>query len=286
MAPKKKEKTIEDTYQKKSQLEHVLHRPGMYIGDIDFVTAERWIIENDTNSLNSKGTFVRKNVSYSPGLYKIFDEIFTNATDHSQRDQTMKKIEVTFSDDGEISIFNDGEGIPIEIHKELGKYVPEIIFGEFHTSSNYDDTEARTVGGLNGYGSKLTNAFSLKFTVEICDGASHYIQTWKNNMSEKSEPIIKKSKKLSFTKISFIPDYQRFGMKTLDTDTRSLFLSRVYEGSAITNKNVSIYFDSQKIGIKNFEEFVNLFIGKNPRVYIQLNDRWEIAVVLNPYDKF
>jgi len=98
MAPKK---SVEDTYQKKTQLEHVLHRPGMYIGDIDFVTAERWIINDDR-------VFVRKNVSYSPGLYKIFDEIFTNATDHSQRDQTMKKIEVTFSDNGEISIMNDG----------------------------------------------------------------------------------------------------------------------------------------------------------------------------------
>jgi hypothetical protein len=42
MAPKK---TIEDTYQKKSQLEHVLHRPGMYIGDIETVSTERWVVE-------------------------------------------------------------------------------------------------------------------------------------------------------------------------------------------------------------------------------------------------
>ena len=123
MAPKK---TIEDTYQKKSQLEHVLHRPGMYIGDIENVTTERWVVDN--------GKFVRKTISYSPGLYKIFDEIFTNATDHSQRDTTMKKIQVNFMENGEISILNDGEGIPIEIHKELGKYVPEIIFGEFHNN--------------------------------------------------------------------------------------------------------------------------------------------------------
>ena len=276
--PPKREKTIEEVYQKKSQLEHVLHRPGMYIGDIEHITAERWIIED--------GSFVKKNVSYSPGLYKIFDEIFTNATDHSQRDATMKRIEVTFSENGEITIMNDGEGIPIEIHKELGKYVPEIIFGEFHTSSNYDDTEARTVGGLNGYGSKLTNAFSKHFTVEICDGKSHFIQTWENNMTVRSDPKIKSKRGKSFTKISFIPDYQRFGMTTMDPDTRSLFLSRVYEGSAITNRNVGIYFDSQKIPVKNFEEFVNLFIAKTPRVYLQLNERWEIAVVLNPYDKF
>ena len=277
MAPKR-EKTIEEVYQKKSQLEHVLHRPGMYIGDIDRVTAERWIFEN--------GSFIKKTINYSPGLYKIFDEIFTNATDHSQRDETMKRIEVTFSDTGEIVIMNDGEGIPIEIHKEHGKYVPEIIFGEFHTSSNYDDTEARTVGGLNGYGSKLTNAFSKMFTVEICDGKNHFTQTWQNNMNTKTEPKIKPKRGKSFTKISFIPDYQRFGMDSLDADTRALFLSRVYEGSAITNKNVAIYFDSEKIATKNFEEFIGLFIGKTPRVYIRLNERWEIAVVLNTHDKF
>ena len=274
MAPKK-DKTIEEVYQKKTQLQHVLDRPGMYIGDIENVTNERWVI--------SENKFVRKTISYSPGLYKIFDEIFTNATDHSQRDPTMKKIEVSFEDG--ITIMNDGEGIPIEIHKELNKYVPEIIFGEFHTSSNYDDTEKRTVGGLNGYGSKLTNAFSKKFTIEICDGSKHYIQTWENNMSTKSEPKIKTKKGKSFTKISFMPDYERFGMTSLDSDTRSLFLSRVYEGSAITNKNISIYFDSQKINVKNFEDFVNLFTD-SPRVYTKINDRWEIAVVLNPYDKF
>jgi len=124
MGPKK---TLEETYVKMSQLEHVLHRPGMYIGDISRVTSERWVL--------TESNVVRKQLTFSPGLYKIFDEIFTNATDHSQRDPTLKKIEVSFDPTtGMITILNDGEGIPIEIHKELNKYVPEIIFGEL----NYD----------------------------------------------------------------------------------------------------------------------------------------------------
>ena len=272
-----KAKSIEETYQKKSQLEHVLHRPGMYIGDITPSTITRWAMINDK--------MILKTLTFSPGLYKIFDEIFTNATDHSQRDSTMKKIEVIINEN-EITIMNDGQGIPIEIHKELGKYVPEIIFGEFHTSSNYDDTESRTVGGLNGYGSKLTNAFSNKFTVEICDSKNHYIQTWKNNMSEKSEAKITSSKKKPFTKISFIPDYARFGMETLTDDTALLFKTRVYEGSAVTNKQVGVYFNSEKLPVKSFEDYVNLFIGNGPRVYEKANDRWEYVVALNPYDKF
>ena len=274
MPPKK---TIEETYQKKSQLEHVLHRPGMYIGDVDKTTCERWVFEDNK--------MIRKLITFNPGLYKIFDEIFTNAVDHSQRDITLKKIEVNITTEGEITIFNDGDAIPIEIHKEHNRFVPEIIFGEFHTSSNYDDTEARTVGGLNGYGSKLTNAFSKVFTVEICDSKHLFIKEWKNNMSVVGPTQVSVSKKKSYTRISFIPDYSRFGLNGLDDDTHELFKMRVYEGSAITNKNVSVLFDSIKIPIKTFEDYVNLFIGNGPRVY-SAGNRWEIVVCLNPFDKF
>jgi len=273
MAPKK---SLEQVYQKKTQLEHVLHRPTMYIGDIDNVRTERWIF--------SEGKMIRKFLTFNPGLYKIFDEILTNATDHSQRDLLMKKIEITINAD-EIIIFNDGEAIPIEIHKEHGRYIPEIIFGEFNTSSNYDDTEARIVGGTNGLGAKLTNIFSKKFTVEICDGKNHYIQTWENNMSIKSEPKIKASKKKSFTKISFIPDYIRFNVIGLD-DTLLLLKTRVYEACAITDKRVSVFFNEEKLNIKSFEDYISFFIGKEPRVYEKMNERWEYAVALNPYDKF
>jgi DNA topoisomerase-2 len=285
-------KTIEETYQKKTQLEHVLHRPGMYIGDVDRVTAERWVYESDR--------ITPKTISYSPGLYKIFDEIFTNATDHSQRDETLKKIEVTIDKvSGEITILNDGMAIPVEIHKELGKYVPEMIFGEFHTSSNYDDTEARTVGGLNGYGAKLTNAFSKKFTVEISDSKNHYIQTWENNMSKKTPAKVTSSKRKSFVRISFIPDYTRFGLPNgIDNDTYLLFKTRVCDGSAITDKRVCVGFETieapdarkfEKIPVKDFESYVNLYIGpksETPRVYEKLNDRWEVGITLNPYEKF
>lgn len=66
-------------------------------------------------------------------------------------------------------IQNDGEGIPIEVHKEHGVYVPELIFGHLLTSDNYDDSEQRVTGGRNGYGAKLTNIFSTKFTIECAD---------------------------------------------------------------------------------------------------------------------
>lgn len=273
-------KTIEQTYQKKSQLEHVLHRPGMYIGDIDKISSERWVIINDK--------MVRKVLQYNPGLYKIFDEVFTNALDQSQRDTTLKKIEVNIDKQtGEISVYNDGVGIPIEIHKDLNKYVPYIIFGEFHTSSNYDDTEKRTVGGLNGYGAKLTNVFSKMFKIEVADGSKVYSQIWKNNMSICEEPVIKASKK-SYVRITFIPDYSRFGL-TFNEDIYSLIKTRVYDGSAISSSKVGVYFDNEKVSIKDFETYMNMFVGTKsecPRVYEKLNGRWEVGIALNQSDKF
>ena len=68
MPPKKKE-TIEETYKKYTQIEHVLARPGMYIGEIATITSEQWI-------LNNKEQIIRKFVCWNPGIYKIFEQFF------------------------------------------------------------------------------------------------------------------------------------------------------------------------------------------------------------------
>lgn len=82
----------------------------------------------------------------------------------------MDLIEVTISKEkGYISVLNNGEGIPVAMHKEHKIYVPELIFGHLLTGSNYDDEEERTTGGRNGYGAKLTNIFSKKFIIECAD---------------------------------------------------------------------------------------------------------------------
>ncbi|CAL5352781.1 unnamed protein product [Camellia sinensis] len=69
-----------------------------------------------------------------------------------------------------ISVYNNGDGVPVEIHQEEGVYVPEMIFGHLLTSSNYDDLTKKTTGGRNGYGAKLTNIFSTEFVIETADG--------------------------------------------------------------------------------------------------------------------
>ena len=144
-----------------------------------------WILSEDEER------FVQKNIKYCPGLYKIFDEILVNAADNYQRDHRMDQLIVYIKpEEGLISVKNNGKGIPIKIHKQYNVYVPELIFGQLLTSSNYNDNEKKVVGGRNGYGAKLTNIYSTMFEVDTADRKvkKKFRMTWKNNMSEKSEP--------------------------------------------------------------------------------------------------
>ena len=81
-----------------------------------------------------------------PGLYKIFDEIVVNAADNKQRDPTMDCMKVTIDkENNSISVWNNGNGIPVAMHSEQKMYVPELIFGHLLAGSNFDDDR---MGGI------------------------------------------------------------------------------------------------------------------------------------------
>jgi DNA topoisomerase II len=266
-------KTIEEKYQKFTQREHVLARPGMYIGEVKTITTDQWVIDD------SKMVF--KNLSWNPGVFKVFDEILTNAADESQRNTTVKSIKVDVSPD-QISILNDGSGIPVEIHKEHNIYVAELIFGSLLSSSNYDDTEKRTTGGTNGLGAKLTNIYSTEFIIETVCSGKKYIQVFKNNLTDISKPKITASKGKEYTKITFKPDFVKFGIESLDSGTLSVLQKRTYDICAVTNKGVSVFFNGNKLTVKDFQDYISLYIGtktESPRVYEE-SRRWKVGVSL------
>ena len=100
---------------------------------------------------SSTSRIVQREVTYTPGLYKIFDEILVNAADNKQRDENMDRLDIEIdSDTNEISVRNNGQGIPVVMHKEHKCYVPTLIFGHLLTGSNFDDDEKKTTGGRNG----------------------------------------------------------------------------------------------------------------------------------------
>ncbi|KAH0726097.1 hypothetical protein KY284_001962 [Solanum tuberosum] len=277
-------KTIEQTYQKKTQLEHILLRPDTYIGSVEKHTQTLWVWENDA--------MVHRPVTYVPGLYKIFDEILVNAADNKQRDPKMDALEVVIDPEQNlVSVYNNGDGIPVEIHQEEGVYVPELIFGHLLTSSNYDDAEKKTTGGRNGYGAKLTNIFSTEFIIETADGKRQkkYKQVFSNNMGKKGEPIITKCKASeNWTKVSFKPDLAKFNMEELEADVVALMRKRVIDLGGCLGKTVKVKLNEQRIPVKSFEEYCKLFLDSNDvkREFLKVNDangvlRWEICVSLS-----
>jgi len=80
--------SVERIYQKKSQLEHILLRPDTYIGSVEQVTEVMWVYDNEKSALT------QREITYVPGLYKIFDEILVNAADNKVRDPKMDTIKV------------------------------------------------------------------------------------------------------------------------------------------------------------------------------------------------
>ena len=162
-----------------------------------------------------------------------------------------------------ISVYNNGKGIPIEMHATEGYYIPELIFGHLLTSSNYDDDERKVTGGRNGYGAKLANIYSTEFTVETCDSVSgkRYKQTFRDNMGTKDKPkITDNKKKEDWTRITFVPDLARFNMTSIDKDTVSLIKKRVYDMAGIT-KGVKVFLDDERVKVKDFKAYVEMYTG-------------------------
>ncbi|KAA8497819.1 DNA topoisomerase 2 [Porphyridium purpureum] len=270
---------VEEMYKKVSQLEHVLLRPDTYIGSAERVAQTMWVWDEPA------GKMVYREVHYVPGLYKIFDEILVNAADHKQRDASLDTIKVDIDTENNlISVFNNGSGIPVEMHKKEGVYVPEMIFGQLLTSSNYNDSEKKVVGGRNGYGAKLANIFSTKFVVETADSARglKYRQVFRDNMQQKEPPTVKSmgAKKEDWTRLSFSPDLAKFGATHLDTDTFALFKKRVYD-IAGANPGIKVWFNGERIPIRTFKDYVNLYMHEKPDVPLvheRCGERWEVVV--------
>ena len=300
MAQEKENEELMKTYKKHKHEEHILKIPDTYIGSVEYNEDELWLLDSDKKMEKTK-------IRYIPGLYKIFDEIVVNALDQWQRLKVkkevygknkkihineVKNIKIDYDvSKNEISVYNDGDGIDIALHPEHKLYIPEMIFGQLLTSTNYDENEKKITGGKNGYGAKLTNIFSTTFTIETVDSIrkKHFIQTYRNNMKIKETPIIKDYKETPYTKITFQPDLERFKIDKLDDDFIKLIEKRAYDLAGCTDKKLDVYLNDSKIPFKDFEGYVDCYIGnknETARAYEKVNDRWEISATMSSDNVF
>ncbi|KAL0271055.1 UNVERIFIED_CONTAM: hypothetical protein PYX00_008283 [Menopon gallinae] len=284
----KQKTTVEEIYQKKSQLEHILLRPDTYIGSVEPLKENMWIYDSESEKM------VQRDITYVPGLYKIFDEILVNAADNKQRDKKMDLIKIDIDpENNTISVWNNGKGIPVVEHKDEKMYVPTLIFGHLLTSSNYNDEEEKVTGGRNGYGAKLCNIFSTKFTIETAsrEYKRKFKQTWGNNMTKTSDPKVTDFMGEDFTKVTFSPDLSKFKMTHLDKDIVDLMSRRAYDVAAST-RGVKVVLNGKTLPVKSFKDYVELYTrGKedeagNPIkiIYENVNERWEVAVAMSDND--
>lgn len=254
-------KKIEEKYQQLTEQEHVLHRPGMWIGSIKDQETSLFVYNNDTEKMELN------DVTYCPGMLKLVDEVLSNSCDEYRRKDNLglKEVSVCINKkEGWISIKDNG-GIPVVKHKEAKMYVPEFIFGQLRTSSNYDDSEDRNVIGTNGVGSSLTNIFSKKFEVETCDKKNKLKVIWENNMSKKSTPKIDKTKN-HYTQITFWLDFDRFDQNEsgFTDDFISIVQKRCID-AAVANPGLKVVFIdeiadySTEWQFKKFEEYMDLY---------------------------
>ena len=281
-------------YVKLDQREHVLTCPGMYIGSVEVDPCETWVKDDQR--------MIKKTIQYIPGLFKIVDEILVNAVDHSVRLKSKKPEEVSnfvknikVSIDkatGIIEVFNDGDGIEVVKHTQHNVYVPELIFGNLLTSTNYDKTEERIIGGQNGIGAKACNIFSKFFEISTVDATRKlsYHQRFEDNMKTIHTPEITKCTKKPYTCIKFLPDYAQFaGCNGLTDDMYHVLIKRVHDICAVTDKDITVWLNGEKLEYKTFEKYVDLYIGGKSdhiRAYEVINDRWEVVASYNDFDGF
>jgi DNA topoisomerase II len=291
--PAGKKKTATETYQKLTQLEHIIKRPDTYIGSVERTEQQMWAFDKETKLMKYG------KVSFVPGLYKIFDEILVNAADNKQRDPNMTTMKVVIDrENGSVSVENNGRGIPVEMHEKEGVLIPELVFGHLLAGSNFDDDEKKTVGGRNGYGAKLCNVFSTEFTLECQDqkNGKRYKQTWHDNMTKVDKAKVTSNKAADFVRVTFKPDFNRFGMPDgIDDDLEALMYRRVYD-MAGTVRGVKVYLNDVHLKL-NFTKYCEMYAkaialergaeeGVEPKAQVILEDskdhpRWEIAFAVS-----
>jgi DNA topoisomerase II len=281
-------------YQKKTDKEHILDNPDTYTGSMEQLVNDLHVLNEDADRVSSR------EISYIPGLYKLFDEAIVNCHDHAIRTFTQEKseshfpvtsIEVTIREDGTMVFYNDGNGIDVTEHPEHKIWIPEMIFAHLRTGTNYDKSEKKIVGGKNGFGAKLIFIWSEYGELETVDYSrgKRFVQTYHNNLSTISKPKITSTKKKPYTKITFKPDYKRLGIDGLTPDLIALFTKRVYDIAAVTDKSVKVKLNGKPVPVRSFPNYIDMYIGTKSdakRIHEAPSVRWEYAVSLTPNDEF
>jgi DNA gyrase/topoisomerase IV subunit B len=268
-----------DKYEKWSDEKHIREK-DMWLGSKEVQQRELFIFNHENNIIE------KKQVEISMALETCIDEILVNAIDHYTRfPELVSYIKVTFDiNNGEISVANDGPGIPVEIHPVEKIYIPEMIATCTKSGSNLSKNSSNEfTGGTNGVGMTLTIICSECSSIETTDKTFNYKQNYRiveqevkiNNRIVKDPKLIKDTPKIvnktermkEMTKITFLPDYKLLGYdkysKAHGENIYKVIEMRLMQTAIFVNngkgKTCKVYFNDRHIKTNTLKEFAGLF---------------------------
>lgn len=271
-----------NSYKKYEPPKHVYMKSDTYIGADEKVRRQEWLFDVQNRRM------VEAMIDFVPGSERIFIEVLTNASDNvgrSRRAGVDPGIIEIIMNNSTVCVTNYGLPIPVEIHPTEGVYVPQLIFGELLTSSNYEVD--RHEAGTNGIGAKATNIYSKEFMVIIHDKIRglKYTQVWNNNMQQRGEPIIEQYQgEISSVQVIYKMDFERFGYTVpvgdeggYPVEAYSLFARHGVDISFTAKTTVK--FNGHEFNYQNIRDYARLYFGEaadNAIVHYQWPDGTEI----------
>lgn len=234
-----------EEYKQLELREHIRNIPDTYLGSDAWVKRGAHLWNPETESI------YYSEITVPMAMERTFIEIISNTADNVTRSRhrgvNPGKIEVHLSSTM-IVIRNQGLPIAVDyVDESEGLYLPEMIFGRFLTSSNYN-TE-RIGNGRNGYGAKLTNVFSKFFQVTVGDNYHKklYKQAWYDGMSVREDPVIKSYSGAPFVEIKYCLDFERFECDSYPEEALQLFYRHAVDVAFTTKAevHVTVYDDSE-----------------------------------------
>lgn len=216
-------------------LEAVRRRPGMYVGGTDI-----------------------------KALHHLVYEVVDNAIDEALAG-SCDEINVTIHADESVSVKDNGRGIPVDIHPQMGKSALEVVLTKLHAGGKFGGGGYKVSGGLHGVGVSAVNALSEWCEVEVrLDGKVHF-QRYERGYPQEDVKVIGKTKaddtgttvKFRFDPTIFVGDFS-YRFETLIHRFREMaFVTRGVKISLIDerqDKEITFYFEG---GITSFVRYMN-----------------------------
>lgn len=197
--------------------EHVYQVPDTYIGGLTLERKKMLCLLLQEMSLRTM------DVNVSEGMIRLFTEVIENAFDNGKNSLALgidpRFVDVQISGKT-VRVTNYGKPMPVEMHPTLGHWGPTLNFGHLRTGTSFTENRENK-RGRNGFGNKLTNIFSHRFSVYVVDSYRNvsFTQTWNNNMRYASEPIITPgSYEYSSVCVEYDLDFTRLGYQEYYTE--------------------------------------------------------------------